>query len=91
MALQKDPVKRKAEDSQINLAKRVKSGPGAAAPSAAEDALDDGTMKGHWQKNSLSKLKVAELRDWAQAKKLPASGKKKAELVELVEGWFEGR
>ena len=48
-------------------------------------------MRSQWEKGALGKLKVSELKDWAAAKKLPVTGKKKAELVEVVEGWFESK
>jgi ATP-dependent DNA helicase 2 subunit 1 len=43
-----------------------------------------------WQKGQLGKLTVAELKDFAAAKKIPVTGRK-ADIVEKIEGWLESK
>ena len=82
--------KRAAGSESTQLAKRVKTSQ-ATAPPASSAVMSDEDMKKHWQQERLSKLTVAVLSEWLKHKKINASGKKKPELIEDVEGYFESR
>lgn len=82
--------KRSASSDTPQLPKRLKMSQGAASPAGA-DVMTDEDLKKHWQQGKLSKLTVAALSDWLKHKKISTGGKKKQELVEAVEGFFENR
>jgi len=54
-----------------------------------EEGLTDRDMKTAYQRDALSKFKVADLKAWLQGKGLGKGLTKKADLVEAVTGWFE--
>jgi len=62
--------------------------PSSKRPKKAED-LTDTDMKALYARNQLNKLTVMELKDWGKMKKLRIDNKKKAELISLVEEYFE--
>ena len=82
--------KRSAESGSTQLAKRLKTSQETALPTSS-GAMSDEDMKKHWQQERLSKLTVAVLSEWLKNKKFNISGKKKPELIEDVEGYFENR
>ena len=82
--------KRSADSGSTQLAKRVKTSQGTAPPTSS-GAMSDEDMKNHWQQEKLSKLTVAVLSEWLKNKKINISGKKKSELIEDVESYFENR
>lgn len=53
-------------------------------------AIDEMEIRSLWQKGQLSKLTVAELKDFCASKKIPVSGKK-ADIVEKLESWLESK
>ncbi|KAF2767190.1 Ku DNA-binding complex, Ku70 subunit [Teratosphaeria nubilosa] len=81
--------------------KRSKAEPSGSATQAkakkfkTEDGDDagvtDAAMREAWSKDAVKKMTVADLKGWLQGKGTKVTGLKKAELVEAVERWFEGR
>ena len=58
---------------------------------AANGTMTDDQMRDHYNKSTLGKLTVSQLKDWCREKNISVSNKKKQELVELVENRFEDK
>ena len=82
----KTASKRSAADKDSGSALPAKK---AKVVDDSANGLDDSAMRQHFEKQTLSKLKVAELKEWLQSKGIKATGAKKQELVDMVEEHFE--
>lgn len=80
--------KRSGDPDTTSLPKRMKTSQGTAPPTSA-DVMSDEDMKKYWQQDKLSKLTVTMMSDWLRQKKISAGGKKKQDLIEAIEGYFE--
>ena len=69
----------------------TKAGPGKKIKMEdSSTALNEVEIRQLWQKGQLSKLTVAELKDFAAMKEIPVAGKK-ADIVEKIEKWLESK
>ncbi|PNS17460.1 ATP-dependent DNA helicase II subunit 1 [Sphaceloma murrayae] len=68
-------------------AKKSKTADGGFKASTS-DSIGDDEMRKHFQKNSIGKLTVADLKAWMGTKGLKAAGKKQ-DLVDQVQSYFE--
>ncbi|KAJ9611537.1 ATP-dependent DNA helicase II subunit 1 [Cladophialophora chaetospira] len=67
----------------------TKDGPGKKVKlEDVRTAMNEVEIRQMWQKGSLSKLTVAQLKDFAAMKKITVSGKK-ADILEQIEAWLE--
>lgn len=84
----KPPAKRSAatEDEEEGMPIKKQKGAEGRAKALGGDA--DVAMRQHFEKDTIGKLSVAELKDWLHAKRLSTAGRK-AELVERIEEWYE--
>lgn len=55
----------------------------------SDDGPNEEEVRNHYERGQLSKLTVAQLKAFATSKKMTVSGAKKAELVDMVEAWFD--
>lgn len=70
--------------------------PTARAPAATSkkvkaeegDGISEAQVRQLWEKGQLGNLTVAQLKEFAAAKRITVAGKK-AEIVEKIEGWLE--
>lgn len=60
--------------------KKIKTEPG--------DAISEADMRGLCQRQKISTLTVAQLKDFCMVKKIAVGGKK-GDIVERIEAWFE--
>lgn len=67
-----------------------RSGEAKKVKTEASQALSEGEMRKLFDKQKISSLTVAHLKEFCMAKSIPVAGKK-ADLVERIEGWFESK
>jgi len=75
----------KAEPASSANAKKIKQ------ENSEDEGVTDEDMKTAYEKDAVSKYKVADLKSWLQGKALGKALTKKADLVNAVTAWFETR
>ena len=81
----------KRPTSNGNTYQSTKDGPGKKVKMEdVRSALNEAEIRQLWEKGQLSKLTVAQLKDFAAMKKISVAGKK-ADILEKVEAWLESK